>query len=109
MANRAGLVGFLLSVIQLLGHTSWILLIWWLSVSGRAQKLTADSGWSWLVVSLLAISLLLTCLSLFICLFYGLRRPPRTLALAGLSLSFFVGVLASAMVFMTAIRAMTGS
>lgn len=109
LANRPALVGFLLSVLQLLGHMTWILLVWYLSVMGKATKLNSDSLLSWVIVGILGISLILTFVSLFICLFYGLRREPRVLAVAGFALSFFVGILASAVVFMTGLRAMSGS
>lgn len=108
MQNRPGLIGFLLSLLQLLGHCSWILLTWYLTITGRAGNLTPDSWLSWIVVGMLGGSLLLTAGSLFVCLFYGLRRSPRTLAVIGFALSFFVGVLATAFVFMQAMRSMGG-
>ena len=106
--NRPGLVGFLLSICQLLGHCLWILLTWYLQTTGKTKHLTSDSWQSWMIVGILGISLLLTVFSLFICLFYGLRRSPRTLAIIGFALSFFVGVLATAVVFMSAMRSMSG-
>jgi hypothetical protein len=106
MSNRPGFVGFVLSVLQLVGHTTWILLIWYLQTNGQAKSLTSDSFQSWLIVGILAVSLLLTAAALFTCLYYGLRQQPRSLAVIGFFLSFFVGVLATALVFMTAIRAM---
>ncbi len=105
-SNRPGFVGFVLSVLQLCGHAAWILLIWYLQTTGQAKSLTTDSFQSWLIVGTLGISLLLTAVALFTCLFYGLRQEPRSLAVIGFFLSFFVGVLATALVFMTAIRAM---
>ncbi|MEZ6033997.1 MAG: hypothetical protein R3C17_12950 [Planctomycetaceae bacterium] len=107
MSNRPGAIGFILSLLQLAGHVTWILLIWNLQATGRAKSLTADSLESWVVVSILGGSLLLTAAALFTCLFYGLRRQPRSLAVIGFFLAFFVGVLATALVFMTAIRAMS--
>lgn len=107
MSNRPGFVGFILSLLQLAGHTTWILLIWYLQTTGRAKSLTTDSMESWVVVGILGISLLLTVAALLTCLFYGLRQRPRSLAVIGFFLSFFVGVLATALVFMTAIRAMS--
>lgn len=106
MSNRPGFVGFVLSLLQLAGHASWILLIWYLQSTGQAKTLTSDSFASWLVVGILGISLFLTVAALLTCLFYGLRQQPRSLAVIGFFLSFFVGVLATALVFMTAIRAM---
>lgn len=105
MANKPGLFGFLLSLLQLAGHTTWIALAWYLSVTGKAEKLDSSSFLSWLVVGILGLSLLLTAVSLFVCLYYGLRRSPRLLAIIGFCLSFFVGVLASAVVFMQGVRA----
>ena len=108
MSNRPGFVGFLLSVLQLLGHTSWVMLVWYLSTTGKATKLDADSAISWVIVGILGISLVLTFVSLFVCLYFGLRREPRVLAITGLCLSFFVGVLASAVVFMSGLRQLNG-
>jgi hypothetical protein len=107
LSNRPGFVGFVLSLLQLAGHATWILLIWYLQSTGRAKSLTTDSIESWVVVGILGISLLLTVAALLTCLFYGLRQQPRSLAVIGFFLSFFVGVLATALVFMTAIRAMS--
>ena len=107
MSNRPGFVGFVLSVLQLAGHAAWILLIWYLQTTNQAKSLTSDSFQSWLIVGILGISLLLTAAALFTCLYYGLRQQPRSLAVIGFFLSFFVGVLATALVFMTAIRAMS--
>ena len=108
ISNRPAFVGFSLSILQLLGHTTWILLVWYLSVSGKAKSLTADSWLSWIIVGLLGISLILTFVALFVCLYYGLRKTPRVLAIIGFCLSFFVGIMASALVFMMGIRAMSG-
>ncbi len=107
MSNRPGFVGFILSLLQLAGHASWIFLIWYLQSTGQAKTLTTYSFKSWLVVGILGISLLLTVAALLTCLFYGLRQQPRSLAAIGFFLSFFVGVLATALVFMTAIREMS--
>ncbi len=106
MANKPGAVGFLLSLLQLAGHATWISLVWYLSVTGKAEKLDSSSFLSWLVVGILGFSLLLTAVSLFVCLYFGLRRSPRLLAIIGFCLSFFVGVMASAVVFMQGMRAM---
>jgi hypothetical protein len=108
MTNKPGAVGFLLSLLQLAGHATWIGLVWYLSVTGKAEKLDASSPLSWLVVGILGLSLLLTAVALFVCLYYGLRRTPRLLAIIGFCLSFFVGVMASGVVFMQGLRAMAG-
>ncbi len=107
MSNRPGFVGFLLSLMQFVGHATWILLIWYFASTGKAKSLTSDSFESWLIVGILGVSLLLTAVALFVCLYHGLRREPRSLAVIGFFLSFFVGVLATACVFMQAIRAMS--
>lgn len=106
--NRPGLVGLLLSLLQLAGHASWLFLVTRLSNSDQAQQLDSSSPTAWLIVSLLGISLLLTAVALFVCLFMGLRRPPRTPAIIGAALAFFVGVLVSASVFLQALRSMAG-
>ena len=108
MTNKPGAFGFLLSLLQLVGHATWIALVWYLSVTGKAEKLDSSSPLSWIVVGILGLSLLLTAVSLFVCLYYGLRRTPRLLAIIGFGLSFFVGVMASAVVFMQGLRAMAG-
>ena len=108
MTNRPGFVGFVMSLLQLLGHTTWLLLVWYLSVTGKAKGLNSDSLLSWVIVGILGVSLILTFLSLFLCLFYGLLKSPRLLAAIGFCLSFIVGVLASATVFMTGLRALSG-
>lgn len=107
MSNRPGFVGFVLSLLQLMGHATWICLIWYLQSTGQAKNLTKDSFQAWLIVGILGISLLLTVAALLTCLFYGLRQRPRSLAVIGFFLSFFIGVLATALVFMQAIRAMS--
>ena len=107
ISNRPGFIGFVLSLLQLLGHAAWILLIWYFASTGKAKTLTSDSFESWLIVGILGVSLLLTAVALFVCLFYGLRRQPRSQAVIGFFLSFFVGVLATACVFMQAIRGMS--
>ena len=106
--NRPGMVGLLLSLLQLVGHASWLTLVVQLSNSGKAQQLDSSSPLAWTIVSLLGLSLLLTAAALFVCLFFGLRRPPRTPALIGAALAFFVGVLVSAAVFLQAMRSMAG-
>jgi len=107
LENRPAVVGFLLSVLQLLGHTSWILVIWYLDATGQAKSLNSDSWISWGLVGLFGISLILTFVSLFVCLYFGLRRSPRALAVIGFSLSFFVGTLATTLLIMTGLRAMS--
>jgi len=107
--NRPALVGFVLSVVQLFGHVAWLALVWWLESTGGAKSLDGGSLLAWVIALLLCGSLLLTGVSLFVNLFYGLRREPRVLALLGLAISFFVGVLATAVVFLQGLRAMSGA
>lgn len=107
LSNRSALVGFGLSLCQIPIHLSWILLISYLTQTGQAKTLSVDSFMSWLIVSLLGTGLIFTVVSLFVCLVYGLRQPPRVLAVVGLMISFFVGSLATALVFMSAIRNMS--
>lgn len=104
--NRPGLIGLGLSVLQLVGHLTWLLLVIWLQNTGRAATLDGSSPLAWLIVILLGGSLLLTAIALFVCLFWGLRKTPRAAAVIGLMLSFFVGVLATAIVAMQGLRAM---
>ena len=106
--NPAGLLGFALSLIQLLMHGSWIALMSWLASSGRAENLDSSSFLAWLLVILLCVSTVMTFVALYVCLGRGLRRPPRTLPLIGLGLSFFVGVLAFAVVVLSSLRFAAG-
>lgn len=108
MQNKAGVVGLGLGLLQLAGHGLWVTIVVVLSQSeDAAKKLDSDSPLAWLIVILLAGSLVLTGLALFVSLFYGLRKSPRLPAVIGFFLSFFTGVLATALVFMQAIRAMS--
>ncbi len=105
--NRPGVVGFWLSIAQLAGHGLWIVIIWYLAATDQAKSLNSDSPLSWLIVGILGISLLLTFAAMFVCLFFGLRRSPRLLPVIGFAISFFVGVFASSLVFMQAMRSMS--
>jgi len=98
--NRPGFIGFLLSLLQLAGHAGWMFLVWRSIRSGTADKLTASDGTAWGIVLLLGGSLLLTFISMFVCLYFGLRKVPRVLPLIGLCLSFFTGVLATFMILL---------
>ncbi|MBL8810226.1 MAG: hypothetical protein JNM43_08620 [Planctomycetaceae bacterium] len=106
--NKAGVVGLGLSLLQLVGHGLWITVVVVLSQSpDAARQLDSSSPTAWFIVLDLAGSLVLTGIALFVCLFYGLRKSPRLPAVIGFFLSFFTGVLATALVFMQAIRAMS--
>lgn len=102
--NRAALAGFGLSLLQLAVHLTWMALIGWLSGTGQAAALSSDSPASWAVVVLLGVGFVITIAALFVCLVYGLRRPPRTLAVVGIILSFFAGVLVTAVVLLSLLR-----
>ncbi|MEY3173656.1 MAG: hypothetical protein RLZZ436_1570 [Planctomycetota bacterium] len=106
--NPAGLWGLGLSVLQLIGHAAWLSLVVALSGTAEAAELDASSPLAWLIVGLLGGSLLLTGVSLFVCLFYGMRKTPRAPAIVGAAMAFFVGVLVSAAVFLQGLRSMAG-
>lgn len=89
--NRAGLIGFGLSAVQLIGHLTWIILVQSLVASGSAKNLSSGDSMAWVIVALLTTSTVLTMISMFVCLFFGLRKSPRLLPLMGLGLSFFTG------------------
>lgn len=105
--NPAGLWGLGLSVLQLAGHATWLTLVVQLAGTEAAERLNADSPLAWLIVGLLGISLALTGVALFVCLFFGLRKAPRAPAVAGAALAFFVGVLVSAAVFLQGLRSLS--
>ncbi len=105
--NPAGLWGLGLSLLQLLGHAGWLSLVVGLSGTAAAERLDASSPLAWLIVGVLGVSLLLTGVALFVCLFYGLRKSPRAPALVGAAMAFFVGVLVSAAVFLQGLRSMS--
>jgi len=105
--NPAGLWGLGLSLLQLLGHASWLSLVVGISGTSAAEKLNSSSPLAWLIVGVLGASLLLTGVALFVCLFYGLRKSPRAPALVGAAMAFFVGVLVSAAVFLQGLRSMS--
>ncbi|MFO0977702.1 MAG: hypothetical protein U0996_14970 [Planctomycetaceae bacterium] len=108
LQNKAGVVGLGLSLLQLIGHGVWITTVVILSQSpDAARQLDSSSPMAWFIVLDLAGSLILTGIALFVCLFYGLRKSPKLPAVIGFLLSFFTGVLATSMVFMQAIRAMS--
>ncbi len=89
--NRAGLIGFGLSLLQLCIHASWIGFATWLANTGQAQQLDGDSWQMWAIMSLLILGTLVTAVSLFLCLYGTLRGYPKLLAGIGLCISFFVG------------------
>ena len=105
--NPAGLWGLGVSVLQLVGHAAWLTLVAGLSGTAEAEELNSSSPLAWLIVALLGISLLLTGVALFVCLFFGLRKTPRAPAVVGAAMAFFVGVLVSAAVFLQGLRSLS--
>jgi len=99
-ANRPGFVGFWLSTFQLLSHTAWILL----ALNGPVNK-DGQAVWeSWrttTVETLVICGAILTAVSLGMCMYGAMYRRPRVLALVGLSLSFFIGVLTTFIVVLS--------
>lgn len=89
--NRPGRIGFTMSIVQLFGHIGWFVMVQSLVSTGEARQLTSEDIRSWLIIGLLGGSTFLTITSMFVCLYFGLRRPPRLLPLLGLGLSFFTG------------------
>ncbi|MCA9064532.1 MAG: hypothetical protein KDA96_15785 [Planctomycetaceae bacterium] len=106
--NRPALLGFGLSVLQLFLHSVMLGLTSWLAETGRAETLDRNSFWSWTVVGLLIAGCAATISALVVCLFWGLRKPPRVLALFGLAISFFSGTTIVVLVIMMALRSMSG-
>ena len=92
--NRPGLVGFVLSLLQLAGHGVWIALVQFTVKTGRAETISSSDPLAWAIVVAMGLSTALTLIALFVCLFYGLRREPRVLPLLGLALAFFTGAFA---------------
>ena len=91
--NRLGVVGFGLSMLQLVMHAAWLIFAAWLSSTGRAKILQPNDWEMWLIAGLGITGAMLTMISLFMCLYAALQGNPKTLALIGLSLSFFIGML----------------
>ncbi len=89
--NRPGLIGFGLSLLQFLFHASWLGFVAWLTSTGRAEQLAADSWQMWVIALLIVAGTATTAVALFLCLYGTLRGSPRLLAGIGLCLSFFVG------------------
>lgn len=91
--NRFGLIGFCLSILQVVVHGSWLGFITFLAADGTAENLTSDDWQMWLISALIILGALLTAVSLFLCLYGAIHGKPRILAIIGLCLSFFVGAL----------------
>ena len=87
--NRAGLIGFGLSILQLVIHGAWIAFVTWLSVTGQAAELQPGAWQLWLVTILILSGAVVTAISLYFCVYGSIRGQPKSLALIGLSISFF--------------------
>lgn len=90
-SNRPGYVGFLLSMLQLLIHGSWIAYITWLSNTGIAKTLPPGAWQFWVITVAVLLGAALTMISLFLCLYGALHGRPKTLAIIGFGVSFFIG------------------
>jgi len=95
--NPIGLKGFLLSVLQLLVHGSWVAFATWLTSTGEAKQLPLGSWQYWCMTILMLTGAVLTMISLFMCLYGAIHGRPRTLAIIGFSISFFIGALTTSM------------
>lgn len=91
--NRVGMVGFCLSLLQVVAHASWLGFATILAGSAVADRLTSDDWQMWLIAGLIILGTILTAASLFTCLYGAIHGKPRILAMIGLCLSFFFGVL----------------
>jgi len=89
--NRPGLVGFGLSMLQLVVHASWMLFATWLTGTDQAQQLDSGSWQLWVLSILILLGGALTMVSLFLCLYGTIKGTPKALAIVGLCVSFFVG------------------
>ena len=89
--NRPGLIGFGLSLLQLLIHGLWLGFAAWLASTGKAEELAQNSWQMWAISLLLILGTIITAVSLFLCLYGTLHGKPKLLAGIGLCLSFFVG------------------
>ena len=100
--NRFGLIGFGLSVLQLVVHASWLLFIMSLTASGAAEKLEPGAWQLWLITVLMIVGGLLTMVSLFVCLYGALHGKPKVLAYMGMMISFFVGTMTTFVLLLNA-------
>lgn len=101
--NRPGLIGFALSMLQLLVHAGWMLLASWLSATNQAQQLDSGSWQLWVLSVLILLGGALTMVSLFLCLYGAISGSPKALAIVGLCVSFFVGTFTTFALLMNAL------
>jgi len=98
--NRIGYIGFILSMLQLLVHGSWMLFAAYLSSVGVANDLDPNSWQMWLIVMLMLTGAVLTVVSLYQCSRGAIYGNPKTLAIVGAAVSFFIGMLTSSVVLL---------
>ncbi|MEQ9407706.1 MAG: hypothetical protein RIK87_08250 [Fuerstiella sp.] len=103
--NRFGMIGFGLSLLQLVVHAAWIIFATLLAGSGQAEQLQSDDWQMWVMAILIILGAVLTAISLFLCLYGAIHGRPRVLALIGLCLSFFVGALTTFVLILNALSA----
>jgi len=90
--NRPGWIGFLLSMLQLLVHGSWITMNALLAAGANGQPVEPATWQMWLFTILIIAGAALTMVSLFLCLYGAIHGKPKSLALVGLAVSFFIGM-----------------
>ncbi|GAB5441534.1 MAG: hypothetical protein Fues2KO_18830 [Fuerstiella sp.] len=89
--NPFGYYGFLCSLVQLAVHAGWLTFVSVLAGSAEAADLDGSSWQMWVIVGLIIIGGLLTAVGLFLSLYGAIHGRPKTAAVVGLCLSFFVG------------------
>ena len=75
--NPHGLVGFGLSVLQVLIHGSWMAFATHLASTGQAEDLGGDDWQMWVISVLMIVGAVLTMISLFLCLYGSIHGKPK--------------------------------
>ena len=101
--NSIGMVGLVLSLVQLAMHGLWIGITESFASRGDLADITAASWQAWLIVGLLLLSGITTMLALFLSLNGSIRGRPRTPAVVGLVISFFTGTFVTFVLLLTAL------
>lgn len=101
--NSIGMVGLVLSLVQLAMHGLWIGITESFASRGNLADVTAASWQAWLIVGLLLLSGIATMLALFLSLNGSIRGRPRTPAVVGLVISFFTGTFVTFVLLLTAL------
>ena len=101
--NSIGMVGLVLSLVQLAMHGLWIGITEFFASRGNLADVTAASWQAWLIVGLLLLSGIVTMLALFLSLNGSIRGRPRTPAVVGLVISFFTGTFVTFVLLLTAL------